>query len=233
MSCFRSNIEELDYRIRTSKMLRHIERKIKPLQFLSGLIIINISANNRTNERENVHILSGYCCYVARHHLFAYKLTTKQNKDHNRNVKSNWKCHTYPQSFGHSPFPCAFLFLFSIIVFYLDTRCCLTVACRFYLCSFYQSLCLRLLSISVFMSVDIIVKCFEMAVSWYFIASDIHQFLIHFVYHFYCLRIHIFISQHWHWVCVIVDFQEMDRIIAKSLNIQHFWDMVHCYLDWS
>lgn len=65
-------------------------------------------ANNRTNERKNVHVLSGYCCYVARRHLFAYKLTTKQNKDHNRNVKSNWKCHTYSLSFGSSPSPCAF-----------------------------------------------------------------------------------------------------------------------------
>lgn len=92
------------------------------------------------------------------------------------------------------------------------------------------------------MSVDIIVKCFEMAVPWYFIASDTHQFSIHFVYHFYCLPIHIFIlipNVLALWVGVYVcaslllisDLVNWIESIAKSLNIQHFQDMELNYLD--
>lgn len=45
-------------------------------------------------------------------------------------------------------------------------------------------------STSVFMSLDIIVKCFPNGcVPCDSIASDAHQFSIHFVYHFYCLLI--------------------------------------------
>lgn len=70
----------------------------------------------------------------------------------------------------------------------------------------------------VFMSVDIIVKCFEMVVPWHFIASDTHQFSIHFVYHFYCLRIHIHI--HKHSPClVIVDFWSR---IASNRWLNHW-----------
>lgn len=138
-----------------------------------------------------------FICVVMspRRHLFTYKLTTKQNKDHNQNVKSNRNCHIFVSLASCTPQSCngwrAVCWVVGWLVRWLLPQ--LLLSFRFVLS---VDICLpRLLSISVyisvFMSLDIIVKCFQMVVPWHFIASDTHQFSIHFMYHFYCLHIRI------------------------------------------
>lgn len=81
-----------------------------------------------------------------RRHLFAYKLTTKQNKDHNWNVKSNWKCHI--SSLALIPMPSPYLYFRCFLSMFCVWLCvCVLPGCRssIRLVSLYQLSCRRLL----------------------------------------------------------------------------------------
>lgn len=80
---------------RISKMLWLNENKSDRNNFLFFFSFWLDNNQYQCQQQQNVHTFLSVCCYVARHHLFTYKLTTKQNKDHNWNVKSNWKCHIF------------------------------------------------------------------------------------------------------------------------------------------
>lgn len=78
-----------------------------------------------------------WCAVMSpRRHLFTYKLTTKQNKDHNWNVKSNWKCYV-----------CMFILQCSTFASALDSftsRHCLIALLPFVRFILSTSLCLRI-----------------------------------------------------------------------------------------